>query len=502
MAMAGALPKYEPEAQRMLDAARRANRAPEAPAVGAFAQLLAAADMGVTAKGPGTIAGNQAVVADVRERPEVEDAEEAVSDEASESESPASTEETSPEDLSLSEEVDVELAAGEEVEVEATPELADGEQLEAAPEEVPAEVQTVTPDQIAQQTVVAAATQAPRPDVQADQKSTGPKDGSPEAIGDVLSDQTEQQSLPQQEPEIAVEADAADQPAPEVESDVQSRTVGESVSEGAELELPAPEAPQTSDKNLIEADPAAIDPLTGADDAVSAEAPEMIAAPRLSPEAVTVASRAGVTPGAIAAAASAQSQTGGGESGSQQSGNQAAAATEALRNARAQAAQAKAPQFSKAMQERSIEVARQVAQAISVRGAMRADGAISLLLKPQTLGAIRLEMQILPGGQLEIDAIVEQAATRRLMVASIEELRVALKESNIELGRLNVQESGQADSRGSGGADARATADGGGQSQGRAGNRAQANAGAAVSQPAEANEESNSVEFGNVNVRA
>lgn len=180
---------------------------------------------------------------------------------------------------------------------------------------------------------------------------------------------------------------------------------------------------------------------------------------------------------AVSATVGGQSAGQQGSTGQQQSGTNSSstAALDAAiaregRAARVQAQQG--TQFSKALQDRQLDVVRQVAKQIGLRGAASADQRISLLLRPESLGAVRLDLTFDADRTLSVDAIVEQSATRRLLAGAAEELRLALRNENFTLTKLTVSEDPQSLASRQGGGNA-FLADGGaaqgGQSQARSG---------------------------------
>jgi hypothetical protein len=200
---------------------------------------------------------------------------------------------------------------------------------------------------------------------------------------------------------------------------------------------------------------AAVSTASKADAPVQATQPStatnaIAAAPvAVAPAATVTAAAEGASTGAVAATTSAGSARGG-QTGTQsqtttQQGNQnAVAGTETARGERAAKNQAaQQPRFSKVLQERQADIARQVARAIGLRAAMRTDSKISLLLNPASLGALKINVSFDGAGKISVDAQTEQAATRHLLAGAAEELRTALRSVDIELSRFSVdQQSG------------------------------------------------------------
>lgn len=222
--------------------------------------------------------------------------------------------------------------------------------------------------------------------------------------------------------------------------------------------------------------------LDGADDAgVQADGGE-IAIPASQAGRATVTGVAAAQAGAVIAVSGGESAGQGGNTGQQgtQSGNQAgvdAASRAASRNI----ANAQRPQFSKLMQDRQVEVVRQIAKQIGLRSAATADQRITLLLKPESLGAVRLNMQFEEDGSLSLDARVEESAARRLIASGVEELRTALKNEGVNLNRLTVTEQVNVSQGGAGSA---GLGDAGGGSQTQSGSARGRNRNGASAQPA------------------
>jgi flagellar hook-length control protein FliK len=103
------------------------------------------------------------------------------------------------------------------------------------------------------------------------------------------------------------------------------------------------------------------------------------------------------------------------------------------------------------MIDRQVEVVRQIAKQIGLRSAAQADQRISMLLKPESLGAVRLDLSFEDDGSLSIDASVEESATRRLIASAVEELRTSLKSEGFQLNRLTVTEQASVATNGHGG---------------------------------------------------
>ncbi len=91
-------------------------------------------------------------------------------------------------------------------------------------------------------------------------------------------------------------------------------------------------------------------------------------------------------------------------------------------------------------QTRQQQVLQQVAKAIGLRSAMHTNGRVSLLLRPESLGQLELELEFDAEGKLHIEGNAEKSGTRHLLLSSDQDLRAALRQENIELGRLIIEE--------------------------------------------------------------
>ncbi|MCA8940581.1 MAG: flagellar hook-length control protein FliK, partial [Planctomycetes bacterium] len=101
---------------------------------------------------------------------------------------------------------------------------------------------------------------------------------------------------------------------------------------------------------------------------------------------------------------------------------------------------AKPLRLSQAMQNRQIEVVRQISRAMGLRAATRAEGTMKLMLTPPTLGTISLEISFDEQGALRVEGVTDNDATRHLLSGSVDELRQALRQENIELARFVMSE--------------------------------------------------------------
>ncbi len=116
-------------------------------------------------------------------------------------------------------------------------------------------------------------------------------------------------------------------------------------------------------------------------------------------------------------------------------------------NARAQeraaaTANAGRTSFSSILETRQQETIRQVAKAIGLRNASAQHGRVSLLLHPEQLGRLELNLKFEGEGNLSVEARADNAAARHLLAGQTEELRNALREHNIELSRFSVDYQG------------------------------------------------------------
>lgn len=105
--------------------------------------------------------------------------------------------------------------------------------------------------------------------------------------------------------------------------------------------------------------------------------------------------------------------------------------------------QADKPRFSRVLQDRQLEAIRQISKAMSLRSAMAQGGRITMMLNPEALGRVQLEMNFDEDGVLSVDAMVEHAGTRHLLNGATDELRVQLRQDNIQLNRFDVQQGDQ-----------------------------------------------------------
>lgn len=144
-------------------------------------------------------------------------------------------------------------------------------------------------------------------------------------------------------------------------------------------------------------------------------------------------------PGTEALRAPQSAQQQGNEQGAQQQNSDRSRS--ALRD---RVASANQPRFSQAVDDRRLDVVRQVSKAIGLRAISKPEGSLSLLLRPDSLGTIRLNFQFGGDGALDIEAITEQSATRHLLAASADDLRLHLRQdASIDLGKFLVREDQQ-----------------------------------------------------------
>lgn len=457
--MAGSIHRREAEDLQAVTAVRRAPKLPESGgAPSGFAQLLSAVELDVAAK----LGADQKLVSKSPDRPENDDPRE---NDGEVKEREASEADGAEEDAGERREAG---AADENGADPTLPVALDGEEiaetnigLPVATDadgagDVPADAEeaataSITPVAAAPVNVNVTRAAAQEDPVTQGESRWAQVQGLP--VGDEagpfegIEAQVSQDGATATEAQDAGAETLADPAAESLETGQPADMVETSSVETAEVEVAAKPAAKT-DVNLdadlqaesIESSEQLLG-LDGLDSAgVQADGVE-IAVPASQTGRATVTSGAAAQAGMVVAVSGGESAGQGGNTGQQgtQSGNQAgvdAASRAASRNI----ANAQRPQFSKLMQDRQVEVVRQIAKQIGLRSAATADQRITLLLKPESLGAVRLNMQFEEDGSLSLDARVEESAARRLIASGVEELRAALKQEGVNLNRLTVTE--------------------------------------------------------------
>jgi len=254
----------------------------------------------------------------------------------------------------------------------------------------------------------------------------------------------------------ALDAEAPSDTAIQVEVDGAELTQPEALTDTTvELSSDVPEVTDVNLKSETQAesieDTEALLGLDGTDNVdLPMDAPEFSVQPLPGTRAETPSAASVATVGIAATAGGEGAANQGGaqqQGGNTANGNPEVAAMRAAN--RTQGAQK--PQFSKLMLDRQVEVVRQIAKQIGLRSAAQADQRISMLLKPESLGAVRLDLSFEDDGSLSIDASVEESATRRLIASAVEELRSSLKSEGFQLNRLTVTEQSSVATNGHGG---------------------------------------------------
>lgn len=168
----------------------------------------------------------------------------------------------------------------------------------------------------------------------------------------------------------------------------------------------------------------------------------------------------------------------------------------------AKPSQAEKPRFSRVLQDRQIETVRQIAKAISLRGAMAQNGRVSMLLHPEALGSVHIQMNFDQDGAVSVEATVEHAGTRHMLTNSGDELRAQLRQDNIQLQRFDVQQGESGFLRDQSSA---SNQDSNNQNFGRRAGNSSGGAGlsgGASNEAASASDQSTSIKLGQVNVQA
>ena len=171
---------------------------------------------------------------------------------------------------------------------------------------------------------------------------------------------------------------------------------------------------------------------------------------QVAPTSTTTNANAPVTNAGVASVASAGSGAESTANQNQSGGNELNSGNQQRAEVAEKARTPRAPRFSKAMQQRQAEVVRQISKAIGLRSATAAKGNVSLLLKPETLGTLRLDLSYGADGALVIEGVAETEAARFLLNGAVDELRNSLRQENIELARFQLENSfGQSGREGS-----------------------------------------------------
>jgi hypothetical protein len=464
--MAGSIHRREAEDLHTVAAARRSPKAPEAGSGSSgFAQLLSAVEIDVAAK----LSADQKSVSKSAtqlagdEAPETRDAKD---DAAASDGDQRDVKDREADDSKLdSTGYSAESTVGSESE-SGLPEL-EADVVDASPDDTG--MQAVTADDgsrasVANAAFVELAKNAPT-DIPVGAGFRTQTDGAPETdiptsnaipesdgSEDIMDGDVATESLPESDAAESASAKPSDTAIEVSDADPAMEAAEQVLDPAAESETSAkPESSSESNSDInLEADQQAesielTEQLLGLDggDAMdpAADGPDL-AAPATQVARAASAGATAATAGTVSAVSGGESAGQGGSAGQQgpQGGNQAGVDAAASRNAARAMASGQKPQFSKLMQDRQVEVVRQIAKHIGLRSAASADQRITMLLKPESLGAVRLSMQFEEDGSLSLDARVEESATRRLIASGVEELRLSLKNEGVTLNRLTVTE--------------------------------------------------------------
>ena len=241
-----------------------------------------------------------------------------------------------------------------------------------------------------------------------------PSDPAPEGGGDAVVDV-----------DLTTPASALPSPLPTAESSPQGDTAGDESPAAAAMPVasPAPAGGERADQS--ESAPAPVPTVASSEAAVVAEAPATEAAAPAPPATPAPAARVDTTAPAMNAAALVEPTP-------PPAADTAVAAE--MPTAPPATADLDAP-----------PPAQQLAEALrDVRRMSDGSHRLSLQLHPEELGAVQLEVAV-RDGQLHLRAVAETDSTRRLLTASIPELREQLTDAGVSAGSLEVGAESAAD---------------------------------------------------------